>query len=156
MDKKICFYETKIGIMKITYNIKIEKIELVDKIEEKNSKTELTDMLILELREYLAGKRRHFDIYDYIKLSGTDFQKIVWNELIKIPYGQTRTYKDIAQSINHPKAVRAVANAIGANPHMIIIPCHRVIRSDGSIGGYEYGIKVKNKLLDIEKGAGAK
>ncbi len=83
---------------------------------------------------------------------GTAFQKKVWNEIDKIPRGEVLTYSQIAKNIGHPKAVRAVANACGANPNPIVVPCHRVIRSDGELGGYSGpgGIKQKRKLLENE------
>ena len=88
-----------------------------------------------------------------MKLEGTEFQIRVWNELKKIPKGETRTYKEIAELIGKPTAARAVANACGKNPHPITIPCHRVIRSDGGLGGYsgEGGIEKKKLLLKNEK-----
>ena len=87
-----------------------------------------------------------------IKLEGTDFQIAVWKELLKIPAGETKTYKEIAIAISRPKSFRAVANACAQNPYAPEVPCHRVIRSDGSLGGYsaDGGIKHKQKLLDIE------
>ena len=87
-----------------------------------------------------------------IKLEGTDFQIAVWKELLKIPAGQTKTYKAIAVAIGKPNSSRAVANACAQNPYAPEVPCHRVIRSDGSLGGYsaDGGIKRKQKLLDIE------
>ena len=100
---------------------------------------------------YLKREIKEFDIYGDLEITGTDFQKSVWQELINIPYGETRTYKEIAQKINNPKALRAVGTAIGKNPFFIIIPCHRVIRSDGKMGGFAYGLDVKEKLLDLEK-----
>ena len=83
---------------------------------------------------------------------GTAFQKKVWNEIDKIPRGEVVTYSQIAENIGHPKAARAVANACGANPNPIVVPCHRVIRSDGELGGYSGpgGIKQKQKLLENE------
>jgi len=83
---------------------------------------------------------------------GTAFQKKVWNEIDKIPRGEVVTYSQIAENIGHPKAARAVANACGANPNPIVVPCHRVIRSDGELGGYSGpgGIKQKRKLLENE------
>jgi methylated-DNA-[protein]-cysteine S-methyltransferase len=83
------------------------------------------------------------------KLKGTVFQKKVWSRLLKIPKGKTMTYKELAKSIDRPKAVRAVANAVGANPCPPFIPCHRVVRSDGTLGGYsgKGGIKTKRALL---------
>tara|TARA_B100000959_G_C14612621_1_gene472718 strand:- start:157 stop:456 length:300 start_codon:yes stop_codon:yes gene_type:complete len=88
-----------------------------------------------------------------IKLKGTNFQIKVWNELKKIPIGKTKTYKEIAIILGKPKAARAVANACKKNPYPIIIPCHRVIKSDGSLGGYSGngGKKRKKKLLELEK-----
>ena len=87
-----------------------------------------------------------------MKLDGTSFQKLVWEEISKIPYGQTRTYKQIAINIGRPNSSRAVANACGSNPNPITVPCHRVIRSDGKIGGYSGPgcINKKIKLLEIE------
>ena len=87
-----------------------------------------------------------------IKLEGTRFQILVWKELLKIPAGQTKTYKEIAVAIGKPNSSRAVANACAQNPYAPEVPCHRVIRSDGSLGGYsaDGGIKRKQKLLDIE------
>ena len=91
-----------------------------------------------------------------MKLEGTKFQIRVWNELKKIPKGETRTYKEIAELIGKPTAARAVANACGKNPYPITIPCHRVIRSDGGLGGYsgEGGVEKKRLLLKDEKNSG--
>ena len=89
---------------------------------------------------------------DDLTQKGTNFQKMVWTELKKIPFGETRTYKEIAIAIGKPKAARAVANACGKNPYPIIIPCHRVVRSDGTIGGFtgDGGIEKKRQLLRQE------
>mgnify|MGYP001423614017 CR=1 FL=1 len=86
------------------------------------------------------------------ELNGTEFQKSVWKQLLEIPYGETRTYKQIAEAISRPKSSRAVANACGANPYPLTIPCHRAVRSDGTLGGYsgEGGIETKVKLLMSE------
>ena len=86
------------------------------------------------------------------QLDGTEFQKSVWKQLLAIPYGETRTYKQIAEAISRPKSSRAVANACGANPYPLTIPCHRAVRSDGTLGGYsgEGGIETKVKLLMSE------
>ena len=102
---------------------------------------------ILE-EEYFAGNRKAFTIP--LHLVGTDFQQQAWNELLNIPYGATTSYKEIAQNIGKPKAVRAVAGAIGANGISILIPCHRVIGSDKSLTGYAGGLKAKKMLLQIE------
>jgi methylated-DNA-[protein]-cysteine S-methyltransferase len=102
-----------------------------------------------QLKKYLQGKLRRFDCK--LDFRGTTFQKIVWSALAKIPYGQTRSYKEIAQAIGHPKAFRAVGNANGQNSIPLIIPCHRVIESNGRLGGFGHGVKVKKQLLDFEK-----
>jgi len=147
---KTAFYTTDIGIIKITYKQKISKIELVDQTNENNDKTLETNKVISQINEYLDGKRKEFSIYDLCKAEGTNFQQKVWQELLNIPYGQTKTYKDIAKNIGNEKAVRAVATAIGKNPLMVIIPCHRVIGSDGKLRGYAYGVDVKGKLINLE------
>ena len=87
-----------------------------------------------------------------MKLEGTNFQITVWKEISKIPFGETRTYKDLAIAIGKPNSSRAVANACGKNPYPVIIPCHRVIRSDGKLGGYSGvgGVKKKKELLKLE------
>ena len=86
-----------------------------------------------------------------LDLRGTDFQRRVWSEVLKIPYGKTRAYSEIAYAIGRPSAWRAVGNAVGSNPVPLIIPCHRVVRSDGSLGGYAYGISLKKELLEMER-----
>lgn len=101
-----------------------------------------------QLDEYFTGKRKSFDIQ--LRMVGTRFQQQVWNALLNIPYGATRSYKDIAQSIGKPQAARAVAGAIGANGISILIPCHRVIGSDHSLTGYAGGLEAKRMLLGIE------
>lgn len=103
----------------------------------------------IQLSEYLSGTRKYFDLP--INLNGTDFQKKVWNELIKIPYGETRSYIKIAKNIGIEKAARAVGNANGLNPIVILIPCHRVLHSSGDITGYSQGDNRKKFLLDLEQ-----
>jgi O-6-methylguanine DNA methyltransferase len=103
-----------------------------------------------ELEEYLAGTRSSFDLKLGF-LHATLFQQKVWAALLEIPYGQTRSYKDIAERIKSPRACRAVGNAAGANPIPILIPCHRLVASHGKIGGYSGGIEKKVYLLGIEK-----
>lgn len=101
-----------------------------------------------ELDQFFAGKRKEFDIP--LRYVGTEFQKQVWQALLDIPYGETRTYMEIARRIGNPKGVRAVAGAIGANGMSIIIPCHRVIGSDNSLTGFAGGLHTKQLLLEIE------
>ena len=111
--------------------------------------TELLSMATIQLDEYFQGKRTTFSLP--FKLTGTPFQLAVWKELQNIPYGQTTSYKEIAQKINKPKACRAVGMANNKNPLPIIIPCHRVICSNGKLIGYAGGLKLKNYLLELEK-----
>lgn len=111
--------------------------------------TELLSMATIQLDEYFQGKRTTFSLP--FKLTGAPFQLAVWKELQNIPYGQTTSYKEIAQKINKPKACRAVGMANNKNPLPIIIPCHRVIGSNGKLIGYAGGLKLKNYLLELEK-----
>ena len=147
---KAAYYKTKIVIINLTYQEKIYKIELVKEVNSINEKTSQTDKVIKEINQYLSKYRKEFSIYDLVRLEGTRFQKEVWHELQNIPYGETKSYKEIAKNIGNENAVRAVASAIGKNPLMIIIPCHRVIGSDGKMHGYAYGINSKKYLLDLE------
>ncbi len=110
--------------------------------------------VINQLKKYLDGKLRCFNCK--LDLEGTPFQKRVWAALARIPYGQTRSYQDIAKSVGHPKAFRAVGNANGRNPIPLILPCHRVIESNGGLGGFGHGIRVKKRLLDFEKAHGVR
>lgn len=103
-----------------------------------------------QLDEYFAGTRRQFDLP--VSYQGTPFQEKVWGELRKIPYGETRSYEDIAISAGSPRAVRAVGQANHNNPLLILIPCHRVIHKNGDISGFACGIEAKKYLLALEKG----
>ena len=107
-----------------------------------------SDQVALELQEYFDGKRRCFTFP--IRPEGTDFQKAVWQELLRIPYGQTRTYSQIASAIGRPKASRAVGIACGKNPIWIAVPCHRVIGKNNALTGYAGGLDLKQRLLDLE------
>ncbi|MGK4061240.1 methylated-DNA--[protein]-cysteine S-methyltransferase [Lactobacillus johnsonii] len=103
----------------------------------------------VELAEYFAGKRQKFDLP--LKQEGTQFQKKVWQELKQIPYGETKTYGEIAKLIDKPKASRAIGMANHNNAIMILVPCHRVVGADGSLTGYAYGVKIKKFLLELER-----
>jgi len=111
---------------------------------------EQTREYVSELQEYFAGERREFTIP--LDLRGTAFQKRCWKALLSIPYGETRSYGDIAKMIGKPRASRAVGSANHSNNMCIVIPCHRVIASDGTLGGYggPGGLKLKKKLLELE------
>ncbi|MCI6752994.1 MAG: methylated-DNA--[protein]-cysteine S-methyltransferase [Selenomonas bovis] len=110
---------------------------------------ELTALVFQQLNEYFKGTRKTFD-FPY-QLHGTPFQETVWAALREIPYGETRSYKDIAEAIGCPRAFRAVGMANHANPIFIAIPCHRVIGADGSLVGYGGGLGMKKLLLELER-----
>ncbi len=144
-DEKLCLLDFRYRRMRTTVDNRIKKMLNADFIERE-------DEVIIETKkqvdEYLEGKRQEFDIP--ILLLGTDFQQQVWNELLKVGYGETATYLDIAKRIDNPKAVRAAASANGANAIAIIVPCHRIIESNGELGGYGGGVSVKKRLLNLE------
>lgn len=106
--------------------------------------------LKIQLDEYFSGNRRRFDLP--LSASGTDFQKKVWKELLRVPFGRTLSYKELAARLGDIRSVRAVAAAVGRNPMMILIPCHRIIGSDGSLTGYAGGLDRKQFLLELEQG----
>ncbi|AAV50954.1 putative methylated-DNA--protein-cysteine methyltransferase [Acanthamoeba castellanii mimivirus] len=144
---KIEIIETKIGLVKIIYDdtqTKIISVMFIDSSKIKPVKNSLSG-----LHKYFKGQNDYFTNLD-LELKGTPFQRKVWKQILEIPFGETRTYSDIAMAIGNPKAVRAVANACGANPIAIIVPCHRVVGKNND-GGYEYGLEKKLWLLDFEK-----
>lgn len=112
-------------------------------------RSEFSDGVYRQVQEFLTGERKSFDVI--YSLNGTEFQRKVWATLCKIPYGETRSYKQIAEALGQPKAVRAVGMANNRNPLMIIVPCHRVIGSDGSLVGYAGGLEMKKALLEVEQ-----
>ena len=151
-------YQSPIGTILINYSEKgIEKLVFFEESEipsdlesnEMSSPFDITSLVIQQLNEYFAGSRRAFDMP--LDLQGTPFQKRVWQELLKIPFGTTITYKELALRLGDVKTIRAAGTANGANPVSIIVPCHRVIGSDGSLIGYGGGIWRKKWLLEHEK-----
>ena len=128
------FYENKSTLTGIACEIK---------------ETALLKSAAMQLKEYFEGQRTQFDLP--LEPAGTDFQKAVWQALVGIPYGETRTYKEIAAKIACPKGCRAVGMANNKNPIAIIIPCHRVIGSNGKLVGYAGGLDIKEKLLKLEQ-----
>lgn len=118
-------------------------------VESRTGTTEITDEAARQLDDYFARRRTRFDLP--LQFIGTDFQKSVWQALLDIPYGQTVSYKELAVAMGAPSAVRAVANANGANALSIIVPCHRVVGSDHSLTGYAGGIEAKRFLLEWEQ-----
>lgn len=147
MEKHVVYYESPIGWLQIIgTNEGIERIDVVERGEDQNEKVAEPLMQSLEeLEQYFQKKRTSFSMP--LKLMGTPFQLRVWEALQTIPYGQTVSYADIAKQIGQPKAVRAVGNAVGNNPITIVVPCHRVVRTGGGLGGYAWGIERKKWLL---------
>lgn len=111
--------------------------------------TELLKQAGVQLKEYFEGKRQSFDLP--LKMEGTEFQIKVWNALLQIPFGETRSYKEIAEAVGNPLGSRAIGNANNKNKISIIVPCHRVIGANGKLVGYEGGLDIKEKLLNFEK-----
>ncbi|MDH4068539.1 MAG: methylated-DNA--[protein]-cysteine S-methyltransferase [Dehalococcoidia bacterium] len=146
-DGKLCLLDFAEGKIGGTVEHRISQVlnaELVERDDDVLRETRR------QLDEYLEGQRKGFDIP--VSMVGTDFQKDVWNAVIRIPYGATSTYGQIARQIGSPRAVRAVGGACGANPISIIVPCHRVIGSDGELVGYGGGLSLKKWLLKMEQG----
>jgi len=149
--KKVFFYDTPIGRIGIAENGKgiTDVFFAVDSPKDSVlEETELLNEAGKQLVDYIAGKRKDFELP--LSPEGTEFQKLVWEALRTIPYGETRTYKQIAEQIGNPKACRAVGMANNKNPISIIVPCHRVIGSNGRLVGYGGGIELKKKLLELE------
>ena len=149
--KKIAIYYSPVGAIQLEYE---DGVVTALKSAEAGAKGEplsaLAELVFRQLDEYFAGTRTEF-AFPY-RLHGTPFQEKVWEALRQIPYGETRSYKDIARAIGHPKAFRAVGMANNRNPILIAIPCHRVIGAGGRLTGYAWGLERKKALLDLEQG----
>jgi O-6-methylguanine DNA methyltransferase len=150
--RKVFVASTERGVCMVDF-LKTEKIflrRLKERFPGKIIRDSRKDRNVVnQLKKYIKGELQRFDCK--LDFRGTSFQKKVWSVLAKIPYGQTRSYKEIAQVIGHPKAFRAVGNANRQNSIPLIIPCHRVVKSSGRLGGFGHGVKVKKQLLDFEK-----
>jgi len=146
-DNSLCLCDWRFRKMRETIDRKTQTALKADYVEKKSSIIEETKR---QLNQYLNQDRSSFDIP--LLIIGTKFQKKVWNALLKIPYGKTMTYSALSKQLGDIKAIRAVATANGANAISIIIPCHRIIGSDGSMVGYAGGSDVKKRLLQLEGG----
>ena len=145
------YYKSPIGVLEIICEKDaLISLKLVENVDKSDSETALINEIKTQLNEYFWGKRKNFDVK--LKPKGTDFQKCVWKELQKIPYGETKSYSEIAASISNQNAQRAVGSACNKNPIMIIVPCHRVIGSNKKLVGYAGGLEMKEKLLKLEEG----
>jgi methylated-DNA-[protein]-cysteine S-methyltransferase len=145
-EDKLCLADWRYRKMRTSIDKRIKNTLKAEYVEKGSPVIEKTKA---QLHQYFEGKRELFDIP--LHLIGTDFQKSVWNALLQIPFGKTQSYLDLSKSLNNVKAVRAVATANGANAISILIPCHRIIGSDGSLVGYAGGLNAKKKLLSLEK-----
>lgn len=144
------YFKSPIGVLEIiTNNNALISLKLVKNTHASDKETDFIKNIKSQLNEYFSGERKTFDIK--LNPQGTDFQKKVWTELTKIPYGETKSYYEIAHLIKNPNATRAVGNACNKNPIAIIIPCHRVVSKNGNLGGFAYGQSTKQDLLNIEK-----
>lgn len=149
-------WESPIGLLKICEeNGRITRLYLQQEapdpapVRKNVQHSELLSEACRQLNEYFQGRRRKFDLP--VGGAGTAFQQRVWEQLRSIPYGETRSYADIAAAIDNPRAVRAVGQANNRNPILILTPCHRVIHKNGELGGFGCGTEVKRYLLDLEK-----
>lgn len=145
IDNKLCLADWRYRKMRTTVDSRIKKGLNAEYIE---GSSEIIKQTITQLNEYFEGKRKEFNIP--LLFAGTDFQKKVWNALLKIPYGKTETYLGLSKTLGDEKAIRAVATANGANAISIIVPCHRIIGSKGELTGYAGGLGTKKKLLESE------
>jgi O-6-methylguanine DNA methyltransferase len=134
------------GLVRLEFDARLQKLD--PKTTQLKESRELLTPYLEQLAEYFAGQRRQFTIP--LDLRGTVFQLKCWRALLDIPYGETRSYRDLAQAIGHPNAFRAVGMSNNRNPIAIVVPCHRVIAADGSLCGYGGGLDIKRKLLDLE------
>ena len=147
-DRGLCFVqfgETKQHMLE-ALKAEFPLAEISEMVTEHHSQF---DAWMAALKAHLAGERQSIELP--LDIQGTAFQMKVWDYLQKIPYGQKRTYTEVAHAIGHPKAVRAVGSACGANNVAIVIPCHRVLRGSGALGGYRWGLEVKHALIDQEQ-----
>ena len=143
------YYISQIGNLEIICeNNALISLKISDKFEKAEKETDFIKDIKKQLDEYFSGRRKIYDIK--ISPIGTDFQKLVWSELKKIPYGKTKSYSEIAIATGNKNAQRAIGNACNKNPIIIIIPCHKVISKNGNISGFAYGSSIKQKLLNIE------
>ena len=150
-----CYVESPLGKLLLSGNERLESLHFplgktrIEPEKEWVYTEAVFSEAIDQLKDYFKGERKRFDLE--LSVQGTAFQKSVWKELVKIPYGETISYGELAQRIGNPKASRAVGLANGKNPISIIIPCHRVIGKDGSLTGFGGGLEAKKALLEFEK-----
>ncbi|MDR2514229.1 MAG: methylated-DNA--[protein]-cysteine S-methyltransferase [Christensenellaceae bacterium] len=141
--------QTELGLIEIQDDgAAITALRFVHQGEAQSPQTPLQALAARQIAEYLAGKRKRFELP--LAPQGTAFQQAVWQALLAIPYGETLSYGQLAARLGSPKAARAVGSANGRNPIALVIPCHRVIETSGGLGGYAYGLPIKRALLSLE------
>lgn len=146
---QITFFKCQLGIVKIVGDASgISEISILDDGEVSDTIPKELEQAVIQLQQYFEGKRTHFDLK--LNPKATDFQRSVWQELLNIPFGKTLSYMELSKKLGDLKAIRAVAAANGKNPLWIVIPCHRVIGTDGSLTGYAGGLWRKKWLLELE------
>ena len=149
MQIEYYYYNSPIGILEIELkNNVVLGLKVVESCDKVSEATGYFVEVVKQLDEYFAGKRTKFELN--ISPKGTDFQKKVWAELLKIPYGKTKSYQEIAEAIGNSSAQRAVGSACNKNPILLIIPCHRVISKTGKLTGFACGVDRKEQLLKLE------
>lgn len=146
------YYNSPTGLIKYTIdnNALTSLLFIKEQLEAPSKNTPLSNLINLQLDEYFKGKRKNFDIK--INSKGTNFQKKVWDEISKVPYGKTKSYGELAQNLGNKKLSQVVGFACGKNPILIIVPCHRIVSKNGNLTGYSAGIEIKKYLLNLECG----
>ncbi len=145
----IFYYKSPIGILEIELeNDTIQRLRVVESCLKISERTGYFVEIVKQFDEYFAGKRTNFELN--ISPKGTEFQKKVWTELLKIPYGKTKSYQEIAEAVGKPNTQRTVGSACNKNPILLIIPCHRVVSKTGKLTGFACGVDRKEQLLNLE------
>lgn len=145
LDQQLCLCDWRFRKMRASIDERIQSGLQTSYVEEKS---ELVEETIVQLSQYFNGERKLFDLP--LLLVGSEFQKQVWNALLRIPFGTTESYAELSRNLGNEAAIRAVASANGANAISIIVPCHRILGSDGGLTGYAGGLETKRKLLRLE------
>lgn len=144
-EEKLCLCDWKYRQKRVSIDNRLQTFFQSEYVPQK---TKTISESIQQLEEYFSGKRKEFSIP--LVMAGTEFQKSVWNELLRIPFGQTCSYLQLSHNLKNPKAIRAIASANGANAISIFIPCHRIVGHSGDLVGYAGGIPTKRRLLELE------
>jgi len=150
-EGELCMLDYRYRKMRDAVDSRLKRLLKADYVEVEEGSTEVPvfEQSKLQLNEYFLGERKTFELP--LLLVGSEFQQGVWRALLEVPYGETASYMDLSKRLNNEKAIRAVASANGANAISIIVPCHRIIGSNGDLVGYAGGLTLKKRLLDLEQ-----